>query len=251
MIFNMGGGGVVPKYNKDAEIITPGTEDIVIPLGTYLRGALTILGDTDLVPEKLPSDVNIFGVQGTRRDDEGSNVWTKNIGETKNCKVSVASLYLIGNTQTGLKLRLTGDTSIFTFDSLIGKTITLKYSYGTQTVKIESKTKVSYTGYSTGSVAATWDADALTYSFKIGTSSTPSIVTNNIDHTITEIDATLLSFVVDDDSNAYPNGDFHTDGYYYELLGQVSSANVMSLSDDALETVQSDYRDTVVQEVES
>ena len=60
---------------------------------------------------------------------------------------------------------------------------------------------------------------------------------------------TLLEFVIDDDSTAYPNGAVHTDGYYYELLGQVSSANVMSLSDNALATVQQDYRDTIETEV--
>ena len=58
-----------------------------------------------------------------------------------------------------------------------------------------------------------------------------------------------VNFVVNDDSAAYPNGALHTDGYYYELLGQVTSANVMSLSDNALATVQQDYRDTIETEV--
>ena len=59
----------------------------------------------------------------------------------------------------------------------------------------------------------------------------------------------LLSFVVNNNSNAYPNGAVHTDGYYYKLLGQVTSANVMSLSDNAVATVQQDYRDTIETEV--
>lgn len=77
MIFNMGGGGVVPKYNKDAETITPGTSDQVIPLGTYLRGDLTIAGDANLIPEKLPRDLNLFNVQGTRQPEYGLYVWKK------------------------------------------------------------------------------------------------------------------------------------------------------------------------------
>lgn len=56
-------------------------------------------------------------------------------------------------------------------------------------------------------------------------------------------------YIVNDDSSVYPNGDFHTDGYYYELIGSISSANVMSLSDTALMTVQQDYRDTIETEV--
>ena len=59
----------------------------------------------------------------------------------------------------------------------------------------------------------------------------------------------LLGFVVDDDPSAYPNGAVHTDGYYYELLGQATSANVMNLSDNAVMTVQSDYREQIVSEV--
>ena len=60
---------------------------------------------------------------------------------------------------------------------------------------------------------------------------------------------TLSTFAVDDDPSAYPNGAVHTDGYYYELLGSISSANVMSLSDNAVATVQQDYRNTIETEV--
>ena len=59
----------------------------------------------------------------------------------------------------------------------------------------------------------------------------------------------IVGFVVSDDTSAYPDGAVHTDDYYYELLGQVTSANVMSLSDNAVATVQQDYRDTIETEV--
>ena len=60
---------------------------------------------------------------------------------------------------------------------------------------------------------------------------------------------TLSTFAVDDDSSAYPDGAVHTDGYWYELLGQVDSPNVMSLSDSAVAAVQQNYRDTIETEV--
>ena len=74
-------------------------------------------------------------------------------------------------------------------------------------------------------------------------------IISNINLTITGLAKTLLKFVVDDDISAYPNGAVHTDGYYYELLAQVTSANAASLSDTALMTVQQDYRDTIETEV--
>lgn len=61
--------------------------------------------------------------------------------------------------------------------------------------------------------------------------------------------STSLGYVVDNDSNAYPNGAVHTDGYYYELLASVPSTNAMSLSDNALAAVQQDYRNQIITEV--
>ena len=65
MILNMGGGGVVPKLNYDETTIIPGTNDHIIPSGTYHRGDMTILGDSDLTPENIVKNVDIFGVVGT------------------------------------------------------------------------------------------------------------------------------------------------------------------------------------------
>ncbi len=65
MIFNMQQGGVVPDQYLDAQTITPGTKNKVIKEKTYLRGALTILGDSDLIAKNIKKGVNIFGVVGT------------------------------------------------------------------------------------------------------------------------------------------------------------------------------------------
>ena len=50
---------------KAAATITPGTSDQTIASGTYLTGAQTIEGDSDLVASNIISGVTIFGVAGS------------------------------------------------------------------------------------------------------------------------------------------------------------------------------------------
>lgn len=50
---------------KAAATITPGTSNQTIASGTYLTGAQTILGDSDLKAENIKTGVNIFGIDGT------------------------------------------------------------------------------------------------------------------------------------------------------------------------------------------
>ena len=76
-----------------------------------------------------------------------------------------------------------------------------------------------------------------------------AITYHNLNVTFPEVKGNLIGFVTSDDPSAYPDGAVHTDGYYYELFGQVTSANVMSLSDNAVATVQQDYRNTIETEV--
>lgn len=76
MIFNMQSGGVVPDQYLDAQTITPGTAGKVIKAGTYLKGAQTIKGDPDLIPENIKDGVEIFGKVGTLKK-EGLYVWKK------------------------------------------------------------------------------------------------------------------------------------------------------------------------------
>lgn len=49
---------------QSAKIWKPSTSDQTIASGTYLTGAQTIQGDTNLVPANIKSGVNIFGVTG-------------------------------------------------------------------------------------------------------------------------------------------------------------------------------------------
>lgn len=257
MIFNMGSGGVVPKYNKDAEIITPGTSNQVVPLGTYLRGDLIILGDENLIPANIPSDVNIFGVQGTRQPDYGSNVWLKSNKSVSESTSSNSAYQLFLNNKitsttsnitvyysTDYELSIDGVYTLVnptTYSGTIanlcsGQVLTGKYIIcGSKDGNAQSGSKlIKINSYNTGPGK---NGDGYIYDYARITIYTPTATSEP------------LSYVVNDDSSAYPGGGFHTDGYYYELLGQVSSANVMSLSDDALATVQSDYREQITTEV--
>lgn len=64
------GGYKTYKQAQDvipAQTITPGTEDQEIPAYRYLTGKQTIKGDPNLLPENIPEDVVLFGVQGERK----------------------------------------------------------------------------------------------------------------------------------------------------------------------------------------
>ena len=244
------GGGVVPKYNRDAEIITPGTSDQVIPVGTYLRGTLTILGDSDLVPEKLPEDVNLFGVQGAREINSGIYAWTKNTyipeepltnpsftaiasGDSKIITIYSKSFDYakIGNYVDFFDGFAYGNNNYFRFAKENG---VLYFYSGTDKYKVSS--------FSTSSNKFTLDGYLSTYTNFDGT------FTPSGSKSYPACKNELIGYVVSNDVSDYPENGI-LNGYWYELLAQVSSANVMSLSDDALATVQSDYRDTIVQEV--
>lgn len=55
--------GTLVTQATQAQTITPGVSNIVKPAGIY-DGAITILGDPDLIAANFPNDVNIFGIQG-------------------------------------------------------------------------------------------------------------------------------------------------------------------------------------------
>lgn len=54
--------GVIPS--KDKQTFTPSTENQIISSGQYLSGVQTVLGDSNLLPENIKTDVTIFGVTG-------------------------------------------------------------------------------------------------------------------------------------------------------------------------------------------
>lgn len=248
MIFNMGGGGVVPKYNKDAETITPGTSDQVIPVGTYLRGALTILGDNDLVPEKLPEDLNLFGVQGTRKINNGVYAWTKN---TYNPEEPLSD--------PSFTASASGDSKIIgisskTFDySKIGNFVDFfdGFSYGSNNFyrfAKENGTLYFYVGTDKFTVGSFSNGTFTLTSYLATYYGFNGTFTPNGSKSYPASKNELIGYVVSNDVSDYPENGILND-YWYELLAYATSANVMSLSDDALETVQSDYREQITTEV--
>lgn len=58
---------------KSAATITPGTSNQTIAAGTYLTGAQTIKGDSNLVAGNIKSGVSIFGVSGNYAGSSGGS----------------------------------------------------------------------------------------------------------------------------------------------------------------------------------
>lgn len=259
MIINMGGGGVVPIKNLDATIIIPGSEDQVIPFGTYLIGDLIIAGDVNLVPENIPQGVNLFGVQGTRPFNIGVNVW--NIYDewipTKTGNISFSTKTVEINGNHGGEIQVS--SNVFSHEEitpsmLSGKTIG-EYPSGSDLyywVLTSASTWQLRSG--TGHVGnnGTYTYDASTGVITLSTIYTMTLYGTTyytVSATIPAHKGNLIAFAVSNDPSEYPNGGTDVNGLYYELLAQTSSANVMSLSNDALATVQSDYREQIETEV--
>ena len=251
MILNMGGGGVVPKYNYDEMTITPGTNNQVIPSGTYLRGDLTILGDADLIPENLPRDVNIFGVQGTMASNIGVNVWSiyDEWIPTKTGNVSFSM-----KSQTDLQLSSNDfsyeeiNTSMFSGKMFARYDSTYVYVFKSgSTWALQSEES----GYVINNGTYTYDktTGVLKFVAPTGNVNWYGATFYTVSCTITGHKGNLIAYAVSNDADRYPNGGTDKNGIYYEMLAQVASVNVMSLTNEALETVQGDYREQIETEV--
>lgn len=253
MIFNMQSGGVMPDQYLETTTITPGAQNQVIEEGTYLRGPLTIQGDADLTPAKLPKDVNLFGIQGTRQPDYGTNVWAK-------CTYTPAQ-------------SVVNPTFTLTLADSTSKNFILKsFSFDISSVKdwkgfLDGFANTNGKGSKFNANGFYCHNDAKTLSFTVtNIDLAAQTVTISLNSIISTYQTTgtfkytgtktiplsvngIVAYAVNDELSAYPNRAVHTDGYYYELLASAASANVMTLSDGALDTVQQDYRDQIETEV--
>ena len=260
MIFNMGGGGgLTPEQTLDETTITPGTENQVIPKGTFLRGPLTVLGDADLIPENIMKNVNIFSIEGGAKGGSGKNVWNKHVIVEPRQYVTNPKLtctYSENDHVTTIRLHSSGFkvTHITDWRNFFnGFMRTSEYGF-----KLSGST-LTLTGVGLGT--GSWDGSVTLSNFKIVDDTTVTFSTNKSCYLngwtytytgqkmVKDIELECVEYVVNDDASAYPNGAEHTDGFYYTLLGHVDSANVMSLSNDALATVQGDYREQIETEV--
>ena len=190
---------------------------------------------------------------GSGGKPEGSNVWRKSLLHEASCRV-YATVQARNSTSQTYKINLEGDSSLFTFDVLVGKKMARITNpnagvYADYAVKSTSQATETYSNNSSSSNKnATWNASAMTYQI-LASWSTDMPISNLLDFTIKKTEELGAIFVVDNDVAAYPDGAYHTDGYYYDLLASVASANVMMLSDGAVATVQDDYRTQVEGEV--
>ena len=204
--------------------------------------------------------------RGGTGKSEGLNVWTKATSELYvTAKITgksqgIAEEKINGSSKFHFVIPLeTSNTKIplssLTSANLIGLKVELNNSnnsYRSIILEITSETECVETIPQAGSTYnGTYTYDATLG--KIVTSFTSDNGDRIIKETITSItidrSGTLLAYVVNDDPSAYPTDGIHTDGYYYALLGQVTSENVIGLSANALEIVQSDYREQIVSEV--
>ena len=251
-LFN--GNYISYTYNPDtAQIVfgsTVASSDIYISDATQEKVNYTFI---DYVVSDSPTDYPDGGEQDGywyRKADSGLNVWKKSVyGGINYTETDVSDVEIFRggsadftiyysneysyNMQTG-QFILTNPTS-FTGDA----------SEVTNKLKSLGGTYIVGTGRATSGTTLYYVTNAsLGYS-----SSVTRFITIYGKQITASLDLTLINFVVNDDSSAYPDRAIHTDGYYYELLAQISSANAASLSDNALETVQQDYRNTIETEV--
>lgn len=62
---NVSGSAELQMSTQSAQTITPTTADQTIASGTYLTGAQTISGDSNLIAENIKKDVTLFNITGT------------------------------------------------------------------------------------------------------------------------------------------------------------------------------------------
>lgn len=252
MIINMTSGGVVPERILDAQTITPSTEDQVIEEGTYLREPIIILGDEDFIPENIPADTNLFGLQGTRPPDHGLNVWERgNYGGNRPYSIRFQFISQIGTGDankiqvipTGIgieEVTLSMLANFYLFGNQSSGDKAYFNSNGTQITRYHDNVYVS-----NGTCSYNPSTGILTTQHVVLQDA--SVATNTLTGELPP-EYITQDFIVSDNPAAYPSNGQKGE-YYYKLLASVSSANVMSLTNDALDTVQQDYRNRVETEV--
>ena len=117
--YHNGSGKVTQSLTtKAATTYTPGTSNQTIASGTYLTGAQTIKGDSNLVAANIASGVSIFGVKGTYTGSS-SGVDTSDATATAASILSGKTAYVNGSKITGT----------MTNNGAVAKTMTANGSY--------------------------------------------------------------------------------------------------------------------------
>lgn len=112
--------------SKEAETITPGTEDKTIAAGQYLSGTQTIKGDANLVSANIKGGVSIFGVNG-----KSSVVDTEDSTATANDIVANKTAYVNGQKVTGTLNKIINLVNSVTFTGSYATELSSRtWSYG-------------------------------------------------------------------------------------------------------------------------
>lgn len=120
------GSGVT---KKSATTYTPSTSNQTIASGTYLSGAQTIKGDSNLVASNIKSGVSIFGVSGSYTASSGSGLDTSDATAQPKDIVKGYTAYANGEKITGTINEITNElgTTAKTIDS--SESNYIKYIY--------------------------------------------------------------------------------------------------------------------------
>ena len=109
------GSGVT---KKSATTYTPSTSNQTIASGTYLSGAQTIKGDSNLVASNIKSGVSIFGVSGSYTASGSSGLDTSDATATASDIVSPKTAYINGEKVEGTLVA--ADIDVTVGDFLVG-----------------------------------------------------------------------------------------------------------------------------------
>lgn len=242
---------------------TPSQEKTVIPTADgfkvspetgKLLSAVFVDGDIDLVAGNIKQGVNIFGVDGSFDNSHGAYVWSKS--EVMQPEISYTNPAIsVKTVQSGKNITITSSEIDFTkIPTADLKNFFNGFTNGTQYFYLSGSVLVFQinSGYYQSIESITVNsANSVTMVMSSGFDGYGTTYTLSYSgkKTVQELSVNTIGFVVSNDSSDYPSAGEHTDGYYYELIGSVSSTNIMSLSDNALMTVQQDYRNTIETEV--
>jgi hypothetical protein len=129
--------------------VTPGTKNISIPAHTLLREALTILGDSDLLPKNIREGINLFGIAGTMAEgvtgiDFGtiylsSDAVPSEIAHSLGCVPSYAVMVAeipMATSSAGVVIVGSNDSSVSLSTNTSGRATSAWYPIGTSTKQI-------------------------------------------------------------------------------------------------------------------
>lgn len=120
---------------QEAETYTPGTEDQSIPVGKYLSGTQTILGDKDLIPENIKNGIDIFGVTGSFIGENNDGIDTSDATATSSDIANGKTAYVNGEKVTGSLEDISsyvadGSSRIYSVNGSPYFSLTGEYPYG-------------------------------------------------------------------------------------------------------------------------